>query len=770
MLLANELTLLNFEEIGVTEPQNVLVDVVEGDAGDDQLFGSQYSDQIAGGDGDDTIFHSGGDDTVSGGNGIDDVYAFTASANDDVIDATLTDAGGGNLQAIATINGLPSNGLKQIDVESLGAYGLGGNDTMSVHFGAQATFKIFLDGGDGNDALTADLLQAKATLIGGSGDDTLLGGLSDDLLDGGDGDDFLSGNVGNDSLLGGAENDALQGGDGDDSLQGDSGADTLDGGSGSDQILAGNDNDLVHGGLGNDVISGESGDDTLNGGGDDDYLDGGSGANVLLGLDGNDTLVFSDTTGRYLGGDGNDRLQYAMPAGASVVVFDQGVSINDATPASLGIVGSIEEFDATGSGLDVYMGADYRTEIYHIFEGSVFVNGSPIGSRLYGWDQHREYSSSVGYHGWTYQEYDAGGFTNMTWQAAGVPNEWNLDSIRKPFIGDGYVHPGRHATAVVKWTPPFVGTFQVSGWIQRTGGNDGDGMTYYLYKQTPGGDSSISGRQYLSQADNSQHSFGVSTITVNAYDYIALNVDQGPSLAYDDNSDLASFSLSIAAVTEPVSLNNAPTLSIGVPSPILIDDSQSSYFTAQLTGSDTDAADSGRLTYFVSDNQTPLDVDVDPISGVLSVSVNSAVNVPLGDYPITVGVTDDGFHSQAAFQTLTFRMVNHHPIVSPMSDLTINEGDSVALDASQSFDPDGDVLAYSWDIDGDGVYGDATGVSPVLTWGELVVLGINDGPASYQVRVRLDDGNGGVIDSSAATTLVVQNRLPRFNRCRRLAY
>src|SRR5262249_59310373 len=69
----------------------------------------------------------------------------------------------------------------------------------------------------------------------------------------------------------------------------------------------------------------------------------------------------------------------------------------------------------------------------------------------------------------------------------------------------------------------------------------------------------------------------------------------------------------------------------------------------------------------------------------------------------------------------------------------LDEGGSGTLDASASSDPNGDPLTYSWDVNGDGVYGDATGVNPTLTWAELQALGIADGPSTWNVTVRVSD-------------------------------
>ena len=91
----------------------------------------------------------------------------------------------------------------------------------------------------------------------------------------------------------------------------------------------------------------------------------------------------------------------------------------------------------------------------------------------------------------------------------------------------------------------------------------------------------------------------------------------------------------------------------------------------------------------------------------------------------------------------------------------INEGGSLSLNGSGSSDPDPlDTLTYSWDVNGDGVFGDASGVSPTLTWSQLQALGINDGPRTVpNVRVRVDDGHGHVVDSPV-TTLNVNNVAP----------
>ena len=102
---------------------------------------------------------------------------------------------------------------------------------------------------------------------------------------------------------------------------------------------------------------------------------------------------------------------------------------------------------------------------------------------------------------------------------------------------------------------------------------------------------------------------------------------------------------------------------------------------------------------------------------------------------------------------------NQPPTVSVGGPYTINEGDSLTLNSFPTDDPDGDPLTYSWDINGDGVFGDATGANPTLSWAQLQALGIVNGPSSFNVNLRVDDGQGHVV-TSAATSLTVLNVAP----------
>lgn len=103
------------------------------------------------------------------------------------------------------------------------------------------------------------------------------------------------------------------------------------------------------------------------------------------------------------------------------------------------------------------------------------------------------------------------------------------------------------------------------------------------------------------------------------------------------------------------------------------------------------------------------------------------------------------------------------PSVDAGGPYTIDEGEELALLASGS-DPNGDDITYSWDMDGDGVFDDATGSNPTLTWAQLWNLGITD-DGEFAVTVQVANGRGEVATDS--TTLTVSNVFP--DRSGRLA-
>src|SRR5918995_4688981 len=160
---------------------------------------------------------------------------------------------GGVLASIGNNNGntieFSSNAAGNILVNG-GAPVIGGTPTL------ENTKLIAAFGLGGDDVITLNETNGalpRASLSGGAGNDVLTGGSGADLLFGGADNDTLFGKGGNDALFGGAGNDVLVGGDGDDQMFGEAGDDRM-------IWNPGEDNDLMEGGVGIDTAE-------INGGG-----------------------------------------------------------------------------------------------------------------------------------------------------------------------------------------------------------------------------------------------------------------------------------------------------------------------------------------------------------------------------------------------------------------------------------------------------------------------------------------------------------------------
>jgi hypothetical protein len=95
-------------------------------------------------------------------------------------------------------------------------------------------------------------------------------------------------------------------------------------------------------------------------------------------------------------------------------------------------------------------------------------------------------------------------------------------------------------------------------------------------------------------------------------------------------------------------------------------------------------------------------------------------------------------------------VVNRPPTVDAGGPYTVAEGGAVVVTAA-GLDPDGDAIAYQWDLDGDGAF-EQSGRTATFTAAEL------DGPSSLQVRVRAADPSGA--SATASATVVVRNVAP----------
>jgi Ca2+-binding RTX toxin-like protein len=99
-----------------------------------------------------------------------------------------------------------------------------GFETPAVGTRLIGAVKVWGEGGSDKINLT-NAPHLRATVYGGTGNDTVWGGTAADELHGGDNNDVLYGNGGDDMLYGGSHNDYLNGGPGTDFFQGNDGFD-----------------------------------------------------------------------------------------------------------------------------------------------------------------------------------------------------------------------------------------------------------------------------------------------------------------------------------------------------------------------------------------------------------------------------------------------------------------------------------------------------------------------------------------------------------------
>jgi hypothetical protein len=120
-----------------------------------------------------------------------------------------------------------------------------------------------------------------------------------------------------------------------------------------------------------------------------------------------------------------------------------------------------------------------------------------------------------------------------------------------------------------------------------------------------------------------------------------------------------------------------------------------------------------------------------------------------GTYTVGLQVTaNDGTTSTT---TTTVTVNNAIPSANAGNSYSINAGETITLDASASSDPGNDITHYAWDLNNDGVYDDATGVTTNF-------FGATNGIYTVGLKVTDDDG----ASSTNSTTITVNNTAPEL--------
>ncbi|MGQ9460655.1 MAG: PKD domain-containing protein [Candidatus Bathyarchaeaceae archaeon] len=117
-----------------------------------------------------------------------------------------------------------------------------------------------------------------------------------------------------------------------------------------------------------------------------------------------------------------------------------------------------------------------------------------------------------------------------------------------------------------------------------------------------------------------------------------------------------------------------------------------------------------------------------------------------GAYTVTLTVTDDDGATDTA--TSTKYVLNRPPVANfTESAKTVSTGEIISFNASESYDPDGDIISYFWD------FGDGTNATDVL----LVEHAYADN-GFYMVRLTVTDDDGST--ATVNSIKVVLNRPP----------
>jgi hypothetical protein len=92
---------------------------------------------------------------------------------------------------------------------------------------------------------------------------------------------------------------------------------------------------------------------------------------------------------------------------------------------------------------------------------------------------------------------------------------------------------------------------------------------------------------------------------------------------------------------------------------------------------------------------------------------------------------------------------NQPPAADAAGPYTGDEGDSITLNAAGSSDPDGDIVSYEWDLDNNGEYDDASGITTDVAFSDN---------GTYTVGLRVTDDDGAY--DSTTTSVTVDNVAP----------
>lgn len=163
----------------------------------------------------------------------------------------------------------------------------------------------------------------------------------------------------------------------------------------------------------------------------------------------------------------------------------------------------------------------------------------------------------------------------------------------------------------------------------------------------------------------------------------------------------------------------------------------------------TDEDTSASVLLAASGDPERFDVVTGPAHGRLSGDAPDLVYTPDADYhgsdSFTYTASNGAGTSTPATVTITVVGVNDAPVAHAGGPYHTDEGSPLVLSAAGSTDIDDEIIDYTWDLDGDGVFDDAIGAAPNVRF---------DDDGEHPVAVRVTDA-GGLSDEAVAVVQVV---------------
>jgi VCBS repeat-containing protein len=410
------------------------------------------------------------------------------------------------------------------------------------------------------------------------------------------------------------------------------------------------------------------------------------------------------------------------------------------------------------------------------FRVNTFTAGSPrnvsvvsdgAGNFVIAWDSDGQDGSGRGVYGQRYDsdgmpvgsEFQVNTFTSGSQSSPSVAMD-GAGNFVVAWQGEGEGGFGVYGQSYSADGTPVGGEFQIDTITSGSGGSpsvamDGAGnfvVTWHI-NDPVGGEGGVYGQRYDADGISVGSEFQINTETINQQQFSQVTLDGAGNfvvvwlrpVALSSQWDVVA--RRYAGGLEVVVNNVAPQFEAGLDE--TLHPPVAGVFNRTIDFTDPGTLDTHTVTVNFGDGTGDHTFAVGP-AGTRVFDLDHTFTAD-GTYLVRVTVEDDdlGAHTDT-FEVTVF--LNTPPEADAGGPYTITVGESLMLDASGSSDPDNDPLTFAWDLTGNGVFDDATGESPTLTWTALVDLGIS-GPNTFVIDVMADDGTATDIAETTVTVL-----------------